>query len=104
MISLAAWGFFTEIYALSVAVVIFAGVYLLIENNSPDTVEAFVNQDGVGVDSSFYDFGQIESFSLVFDGKVPKFLNIMLRKKALRFVQIPLNSEVNSSELRAFLQ
>lgn len=48
-ISLAVWGFLTEIYALSVVIVILAGVYLLIENNAPDTADAIVNENGVGV-------------------------------------------------------
>ena len=104
VISLAIWGFLTQIYALSVVIVILAGVYLLIENNAPDTAEAIVNEDGVGIGGIFYDYGQIEGFGLVFDGPKAKFLQIILKKKGFQMIQIPFSQDVNPSELRAFLQ
>lgn len=80
-ISLAVWGFLTQIYALSVVIVILAGVYLLIENNAPDSADAIVNENGIGVSGMFYDYGQIENFGLIFDDQVPKFLQIALKAK-----------------------
>ncbi len=103
VVSLAIWGFLTEIYALSIAVVILAGVYLLIENNAPETVEVTVDENGIGIDTSFYDYGQLESFRIVFDGKLPKFLNLTLKEKVMKSIEIPLTQDVNVSELRSFL-
>jgi len=102
-ISLAVWGFLTQIYALSVVIVILAGVYLLIENNAPDNADAVVNENGVGVGGMFYDYGQIENFGLIFDDQVPKFLQISLKAKGLRLIQIPFSQDINPSEIRAFL-
>ena len=46
-IALIAWGIFMEIYVMSIVVFLFAGVYILVENNAPDTVETTVNENGI---------------------------------------------------------
>ncbi len=102
-VSLAIWGIFSEIYALAVAVFILAGVYIMLENNAPDTIDAIVNENGVGIGDSFYDFGQLIGFSIVFDDKIPKNLRIRTNRKTLGVVDIPLTQDINSAELRAFL-
>lgn len=51
----------------------------------------------------FYDYGQIENFGLIFDEQTPKFLQIALKTKGLRLIQIPFSQDVNPSEVRAFL-
>jgi hypothetical protein len=48
-LSLAIWGILTQIYALAIVVIILAGVYVLLENNAPDTTTALVNENGVGI-------------------------------------------------------
>lgn len=45
--SLVIWGFIEGIYALSVVAVVFAGVFLLVENNAPDSANVVVNENGV---------------------------------------------------------
>jgi hypothetical protein len=52
-LSLIVWGFVEAIYALSIVVIIFVGVYLLIENNAPDSVEVTVDDNGIGIGSDF---------------------------------------------------
>lgn len=56
MASLVIWGFIEGIYALSVVAVVFAGVFLLVENNAPDSAMVVVNENGVGVGTEFYDY------------------------------------------------
>lgn len=106
-LSLAIWGVFSGIYALTVVVIIMAGVYILLENNAPETARAVINQNGVGVGDAFYDYGQISSFSLVFDQETPKFLRIALKKNNLRTIDIPveglLETGVEIVEVRAML-
>lgn len=45
--SLVIWGFVEGIYALSVVAVVFAGVFLLVENNAPDSSVVVVNENGI---------------------------------------------------------
>ena len=39
-LSLAIWGVLTQMYALTLVVIIMAGVYILLENNAPDFSKA----------------------------------------------------------------
>ena len=96
-LSLAIWGIFTQIYALSVVVVILCGVYIMLENNAPDVVEAIVNENGIGIGEVFYDYGQIEDFTLVFNGQEAESIRLKLKKSNLRTMDIPV------ADIRAFL-
>lgn len=101
--SLVVWGFFEGIYALSVVAVIFAGVFLLIENNAPDSVMVKVNENGVGVGSEFYDYGMIQDFALIFDGGLPVYLRLRLSRKGIKTVDVDIPEGSEVSNLRAFL-
>ena len=101
-LSLAIWGIFTQIYALSVVVVILCGVYIMLENNAPDVVEAIVNENGIGIGEVFYDYGQIEDFTLVFNGQEAESIRLKLKKSNLRTMDIPL-MDIPVADIRAFL-
>lgn len=101
--SLVVWGFFEGIYALSVVAVIFAGVFLLVENNAPDSVVVTVDENGVGVGSEFYDYGKIENFGILFDDGKAVLLRLKVNKKGVKTADIDLPDGANPAELRAFL-
>jgi hypothetical protein len=101
-LSLAVWGIFTQIYALSVVVVILCGVYIMLENNAPDVVDAIANENGIGIGEVFYDYGQIEDFTIVFNGQIAESLRLKLKKSNLRTMDIPL-MDVPVADIRAFL-
>ncbi len=101
-ISLAIWGIFTQIYALAVVVVILAGVYILLENNAPETTQAIIDENGIGIGEGFYDYGQIEAFSINFDDRIAKSIRIKLKKNTLQTIDIPLGP-IPVGEVRAFL-
>ncbi len=103
-LSLVVWGFVEGIYALPVVVIVFMGVFLLLENNSPDTAEVTVSENGVGIGSEFFDYPKIASFAIVYDSGKPVTLRLRLNKGSLRSVDIEFPSGTeNVSELRAFL-
>lgn len=101
--SLVIWGFVEGIYALSVVAVVFAGVFLLVENNAPDSANVVVNENGVGVGSEFYDYGTIRTFSFLFEGKEPIYLRLTLSKKGIKTIDIDIPEGSEISNLRAFL-
>lgn len=88
--SLIVWGFVEGLYALSVVVVIFSGVFLLIENNAPDSVLVTVNDNGIGIGADFYDYGTIHEFALIFDAGIPIYLRLKLNKKNIRTIDIDI--------------
>lgn len=101
--SLIVWGFFEGLYALSVVVVIFSGVFLLIENNAPDSVLVSVNENGIGIGTDFYDYGIVSSFALIFDAGAPIYLRLKLNKKSIRTIDIDIPPGSDVSNLRAYL-
>jgi hypothetical protein len=101
-LSLAIWGIFTQIYALSVVVVILCGVYIMLENNAPDFVDAIANENGIGIWEVFYDYGQIENFTIIFHGQVAEALRLKLKISNLRTMDIPL-IDTPVADIRAFL-
>ncbi len=107
MLSLAIWGTISGIYALTVVIVIMVGVYILLENNAPETTRAIINENGIGIGEVFYDYGQIQGFEIVYDSEVPCFIRISLKKNNLRTIDIPVTmikeAEFTLWEIRAFL-
>ncbi|MDQ1343830.1 MAG: hypothetical protein QG650_550, partial [Patescibacteria group bacterium] len=101
--SLVVWGFVEGIYALSVVAVIFAGVFLLIENNAPDSVMVNVNENGIGVGSEFYDYGMVENFAIIFDSGAPVLLRLRLTKKGIKTVDVDIPDGSEVSNLRSYL-
>lgn len=97
------WGIFVGLYALSIAVFIFVGVYLLIENNAPESTMIVVDENGININGGFYDFPSVEDFSIVYDNRKPIFLRLKLKKKGMSTLDIELTQDVNSQELRSFL-
>lgn len=97
------WGIFVGLYALSIVVFIFVGVYLMMENNAPESTQILVDENGINIDGGFYDYPSIEDFSIVYDNRKPIFLRIRLKKKGMSTIDIELTQDVNSFELRNFL-
>lgn len=103
-LALIAWGIFMGIYILAVVVFIFVGVYMLIENNAPDTVQVEVNENGILVAENFYDYAKIESFGIIYNGSAPYILRIKLRSKGFRLLDLYMRPDIiNTAELRAYL-
>lgn len=103
-IALIAWGIFMGIYILAVVVFIFAGVYILIENNSPEQVKVEVDENGILVSESFYDYAKIESFGIIYNGATPYLLRLKLRTRGFRILDLHMRPDiVNTADLRAFL-
>ena len=73
------------------------------ENNAPEITEIVVDDNGVNINGSFYDYPSIEEFSIIYDNRKPIFLRLKLNKKGLSTIDIDITQDVNSFELRSFL-
>lgn len=88
---------------MSVVVLVFAGVYVLVENNSPDVVRVEVDENGVRIGNSFYDYAKIEQFALFFADSTPFLLRLRMKTLGLREIDLKLTPDMNAAELRGFL-
>lgn len=102
-LALIIWGFFVGLYAMSIVVFMVVGVYILIENNAPESTVMMVDENGVHIGNSFYDYPSIDEFSIIYDGKKPILLRIKIKKRWISLIDIELNQDVNVAELRFFL-
>ncbi len=100
---LVVYGIVEWLYLMSIVSFLFAGVYLLMENNSTPVLQVDVTDRGIQVGGSFYDYSQYTRFALVSMADVPAFVRLYPVRKLSPLIDIPLSSEVSSTELRSYL-
>lgn len=98
------WWIYTWVYFLPIVILILIWVYFLVENNSPESMNIEIDDDGILIGEEFYDYPKIESFSIKYTKKRPCFLRIRLKTWWFKILDVPLAwVEQNSAEIRATL-
>jgi hypothetical protein len=97
-ISVALWlvirGIFTKQYFFAFIIIILAWVYLFIENNWVDVVDVFVNQTGIKINETFFEYSRIKGFSFVYVWEQLVFLRLFLNNKWIWKLDLKINNEV----------
>ena len=88
---------------MSIVSFLFAGVYLLMENNSTPVLHVDVTDRGIQVGGSFYDYSQYTRFALVSMADIPAFVRLYPVRKLSPLIDIPLSGKVSTTELRSYL-
>lgn len=104
VLSLVLYGITQELYLMSIVSFLFAGVYILMENNSQPVVSVSIDESGIHVGNSSYEFGELQSFSIIKIADTPTYLRIVPKKKLQPVLDILLTPEVNHQELRSCLR
>lgn len=97
------YGIFEGLYLMSIVAFLFAGVYILIENNAAPTVTVLVNDRLIQVGSALYELDKISKFSILSRDGIPAILRIWIKKSITPNMDIPLTSEVDGYALKDFL-
>jgi hypothetical protein len=100
---LVVYGIVEGLYLMSIVSFLFAGVYLLMENNSAPVLQVDVTERGIQVGGSFYDYAQFSRFALVSRDDTPAFVRLYPVRRLSPIIDIPLSSEVSPTELRSYL-
>ena len=98
-----AWGIFNGLWVMSVALLLFAGVYVLVENNSSDTVEVALSEHGFFIDNDFFDFSQFGSFCIIYYRGVPYSLRLLFKNATIRRLELYGLNSIDVHELRRYL-
>lgn len=87
---------------MSIASLLFAGVFLLIENNSTPMTEIMVQKDWIYIDNNFYDWNDFYSFSIltIWNLRVIRFFS---KSKIANIVDIPISPEIDHILLSEFI-
>lgn len=67
ILALVFWGIFMGMYALSVVVLLLAGVAVFANNNTPDTTEIVIDENGIQIGQAFYEWTQVGAYALQHD-------------------------------------
>ncbi len=97
------WWFIMGLYVMSIVVFMFVWVYLLVDNNYPEVIEVIINENGIKIGDSFYDYSKIETFSIIYDRENPVLLRLRLTQKGFKVLDIPLINTLKTSNIREFL-
>jgi len=103
LLSFVFWGAFNGMGAMSAALLVFAGVYTLVDTNSADSVNVALSQNGFFVDRSFYDFPQISTFCILYDHGEPVAIRLRFKTTTLKQMDLYGLEQINVPELRQFL-
>ncbi len=103
VLSLVAYGITQWLYLLSIVSFLFAGVYILMENNSNPITRVEIDASGIKVGNSFYDMKSLATFSIIRSWDTPIYLRLIPRKKLSPMVDIPLTQDVNPIALKEWL-
>lgn len=103
VLSLVVYGIIEGIYIMSVVSFLFAGVYILMENNSNPVTQVTIDASGIRVGGSFYDYNSLIGFAIVYVEDRALYLRITPRKKLSTILDIPLTVDVNPVELKSYL-
>jgi len=103
VLMLVVYGIVQQLYLMSVVAFLFAGVYLLMENNSTPVLQVDVMERGIQVGKTFYDYSQFQKFAMVSRADVPAFIRLYPVRKLSPLIDIPLSDEVSPTELRSYL-
>lgn len=88
---------------MSVAVVLFVGVFLLIENNNSPNTEIKIDERTIFINENSYIFGDFESFSIIDVGNGATLLRFHPKKTMATRIEIPVPADINGAQLREFL-
>jgi hypothetical protein len=77
---LVVYGILQELYIMSIVAFLFAGVYILIENNASPVSTVDIDDKKIQVNSTIYNFDSIDRFTLLMSGGEHSMLRIFMKK------------------------
>lgn len=88
------WWFLSRQYILSFLVILIAWVYFFIENNSEDTVNVSITQLWIQINSTFYDYSKIASYTFLYHESEPILLRLNLIQRGIKRIDLKVNNEI----------
>ena len=88
------WWFLTKQYGMSFVILLISGLFYYIENNSNDVVSVDISSLWISVDKSFYDYGNIASYTLIYADKNAVYLRLSLSKKWIKNIDLHIDNEI----------
>jgi hypothetical protein len=97
------YGILQELYIMSIVAFLFAGVYILIENNASPISTVYIDDKKIQINNTIYNFDSIDRFTLLMSSGEHVMLRIFMKKWIAAMIDVPLTGEVDSVELKDHL-
>ncbi len=94
VIGLVIWGFLTKQYGMSFVILLISGIFYYLENNSEEIINVDITGLGIGVGQKFYDYGNIDSYTLIYAGNKAVYIRLNLIKKWIRYIDLHIDNEI----------
>lgn len=102
VLGIVVYGVITNSWTMSVAFLIFAGVYYLIHQEEPRQITIAISEMGIKIDTRFYPFSSIRYFWIVYNPPFVKTLHLKLASRTLSEIEVQL-ADQNSADVRSYL-
>ncbi len=97
------YGIIEGLYLMSIASFLFAGVYILMENNANPLTQVEIHEHAIRVNESTFSYDNIQKFSILSHEGTPILLRLYLKKAFSPLIDIPFTTDVPVYELKEFL-
>lgn len=97
------WWFLTGQYMMSFVIILLSWITFFIENNSSDTTQITLTDNGIGIGEMFYDYWKVQSFWVIYNRDTPFLLRVILKTKILPINDFYVNDEI-VNQIRPILQ
>lgn len=94
IIWLVVWWFLTKQYVMSFLIILITGVTFFVENNSEENTNVSITNLWIKVNSTFYDFSKIWSYSIIYDWENAIILRLWLVKKWIKFLDLDIDNSI----------
>lgn len=103
MLTLVIYGIIAQLYLMAIVVVLFAGIYIYIENNSAPETRVIVDEKKILIDTSEYFFENFASFAIMQAEGRAFFLRLHSKKTLSPPLDVPFWEYTDVNELRLIL-
>jgi len=94
VIGLVIWGFLTKQYGMSFVILLLTGLFYYLENNSNKIIHVDVTSLWISIDNSFYDYGNIASYTMIYTDKYAVYLRLNLTQKWIKNIDLHIDNEI----------
>lgn len=98
------WAILSRQYILAFLIILMAWVYLFVENNSDSEVNVSITHLGIRVNSTFYDFSKIHSFSILYSQDQAILLRLILSTRWIKLLDLKIDNAIALSVKNILLE
>lgn len=103
IVTFVVYGILTQAITMSIAFLVFAGVYFLVHRKEEQETEYQITSLGVSAGKLFFPYADIGGFYIVYDPPI-KMLYLELPQKTIGEFSLPIGENIEISELRDILK